>query len=211
MNVSDEDLTTLPCDQARQYERAVIKEQTLWCSECRADCPFAEKTDWNEYFKILENGFVKIENIEGRAVRLLNNETTAKLESGNSVGVAYDYFCGILEFYILDTKYKKLFGMPIEKEDIEKLRMLFSTVSLNVNEPKEEKNMKKNMPFRQAWFELLNGKKIRLSSWKGYWAWENNTIMMHCADGTVLDIRKTDNPAFTFSNIATDDWEVVEE
>lgn len=73
-------------------------------------------------------------------------------------------------------------------------------------------NSKKSpLPFRYAWFQMLNGKKIKLPSWSGYWAWENNTIMMHCRDGSVLDIRETDNPAYTFSNIASDDWMVVED
>lgn len=66
------------------------------------------------------------------------------------------------------------------------------------------------MSFREAWFQLLNGKKIKLPSWSGYWAWEDNTIKMHCRDGKVLDIRETDNVAYTFSNIASHDWEVVE-
>ena len=97
--------------------------------------------------------------------------------------------------------YRKGFERALQKLDARKIN----------DDNMGEKNMKKNMPFRQAWLELLNGKKVRRSPWKGYWAWENNTIMMHCADGTVLDIRKTDNPAFTFTNIATDDWEVAEE
>lgn len=66
------------------------------------------------------------------------------------------------------------------------------------------------MSFREAWFQLLNGKKIKLPSWSGYWAWEDNTIKMYCKDGKVLDIRETDNVAYTFSNIASHDWEVVE-
>lgn len=68
-----------------------------------------------------------------------------------------------------------------------------------------------NMNFHQAFYEMLNGKKIKLPHWKGYWAWENNTIMMHCRDGRVLDIRETDNPAYTFSNVASHDWITVEE
>ena len=66
------------------------------------------------------------------------------------------------------------------------------------------------MSFRKAWFELLNGKKIKLPSWSGYWAWENNTIMMHCHDGNVIDIRKTENVAYTFCNIASDEWMIIE-
>lgn len=65
------------------------------------------------------------------------------------------------------------------------------------------------MEFRRAWFEMLNGKKIRLPSWSGHWEWEGGTIMMHCKDGRVFDIRATDNPALTFTNIASEDWEVI--
>ena len=53
---------------------------------------------------------------------------------------------------------------------------------------------------------MLYGKKIRRKDWKGYWAWENDTIMIHCEDGTVFDIRETDDPKFTFGNIAASDW-----
>ena len=65
------------------------------------------------------------------------------------------------------------------------------------------------MSFRDAWFQLLNGKKIKLPSWTGYWVWENNTIMMYCHDGKSLDIRETENVAYTFSNIASKDWIVL--
>lgn len=67
------------------------------------------------------------------------------------------------------------------------------------------------MEFRSAYFEMLNGKKVKRKHWQGYWAWENNTIMMHCRDGRVLDIRETENTAYTMSSIVEHDWEVVEE
>ena len=74
-----------------------------------------------------------------------------------------------------------------------------------------DSSKKVTLPFRYAWFQMLDGKKIKLPSWSGYWAWENNTIMMHCRDGSVLDIRETDNPAYTFSNVASDDWMVIDD
>ena len=69
----------------------------------------------------------------------------------------------------------------------------------------------KNLSWKDAWWYLLNGKKIKRPLWDGYWVWENNTIMMHCRDGSVTDIRDTEFPAYTFSNIAERDWMVVEE
>lgn len=75
---------------------------------------------------------------------------------------------------------------------------------------KEEKEAN-NMPFRQAFYEMLNGKRIAHELWKGgYWAWENNTIMIHCYDGKVLDIRETENTAYTFGFIVEDRWYVKE-
>ena len=65
------------------------------------------------------------------------------------------------------------------------------------------------MTFGNVYPTMLCGKHIRREGWKGYWAWENDTIMMHCEDGTVLDIRETDNPKFTFDNIAASDWVVI--
>lgn len=65
------------------------------------------------------------------------------------------------------------------------------------------------MSFREAWFQLLGGKKIKRPSWSGYWAWENGTIMMHCRSGRAIDIRETDNVSYTFDNVASCDWMVV--
>ena len=67
-----------------------------------------------------------------------------------------------------------------------------------------------NLSFRNAWYQMLNGKHVALKSWGGYWAWENNTIMMHTMDGEAIDIRETTNPAYTFSNIAENHWGVVD-
>lgn len=65
------------------------------------------------------------------------------------------------------------------------------------------------MTFNQVWDKLLQGKKIKLPTWKGYWVWENDTIMMHCRDGQVIDIRDTENVAYTFNHVASKDWEVL--
>lgn len=66
------------------------------------------------------------------------------------------------------------------------------------------------MNWRKAWKALLAGKKIRRPFWKGYWAWEDGTIMMHTREGKVQDIRETEHVAYTFGNVAAKDWEIVE-
>lgn len=65
------------------------------------------------------------------------------------------------------------------------------------------------MTFGQVFKELINGHKIKRKDWKGYWTWEDDTIMIHCENKKIFDIRKTDNPMFTFANIAAEDWEIV--
>lgn len=67
------------------------------------------------------------------------------------------------------------------------------------------------MNFRKAWKAMLDGKKVRRPFWAGYWAWECGTIMIHERDGSVLDIRSTQHVAYTFDNIASKDWVIVEE
>ena len=58
-------------------------------------------------------------------------------------------------------------------------------------------NKKTGMTFREAWFAMLNGK------------FESDTIMMHCKDGAVIDIRATENVAYTMSNVASNDWMIA--
>lgn len=62
------------------------------------------------------------------------------------------------------------------------------------------------MLFKEAFKLMKEGNKIKLPSWAGYWCWENDTIMMHCKDGRVLDIRETETVDYTTSNICSDEW-----
>ena len=61
------------------------------------------------------------------------------------------------------------------------------------------------MNFKDAFKAMKEGKKVKLPSWAGYWAWEDGTIMMHCKDGAVIDLRDTERPEYTFSNMASDE------
>lgn len=66
------------------------------------------------------------------------------------------------------------------------------------------------MNFKQAFEALKQGASIKLPEWKGYWKWEDNSIKMHTKDGRVLDIRETENVAYTFSTIIREDWEMTD-
>lgn len=69
------------------------------------------------------------------------------------------------------------------------------------------------MKFQEALKVMKEGKKVKLPSWGGYWYWDNDkqTIMMHCKDGNVLDIRETQSVEYTLSNVVSDEWILADE
>lgn len=69
------------------------------------------------------------------------------------------------------------------------------------------------MTFKEAFEAMKKGAKVKLPSWGGYWYWDDDkkTIIMHTRDGEKLDIRQTDRPEYTFSNVASDEWLVADE
>lgn len=70
---------------------------------------------------------------------------------------------------------------------------------------------KVNVSFKTAWELLKAGEKVKRAHWDGYWAIENGTIMMHCKDGSVIDIKDMEDVVFTFDEMAADDWQVAGE
>lgn len=64
------------------------------------------------------------------------------------------------------------------------------------------------MKFLEALKLMKEGKKVKLPSWGGYWRWDadRQTVMMHCKDGEILDIRETQVVEYTLSNVASDEW-----
>ncbi|WP_373599432.1 Thoeris anti-defense Tad2 family protein [Paraclostridium bifermentans] len=69
------------------------------------------------------------------------------------------------------------------------------------------------MKWDKAFKLMKQGNKIKLPSWGGYWFWDNEaqSIMMHCKDNTIVDIRETKVVDYTFSNIASDEWTISNE
>ena len=67
------------------------------------------------------------------------------------------------------------------------------------------------MNFGQAFELMKQGVKVKLPNQAGYWVWENGTIMMHCKDGEVIDLRDTERPEYTFANMASDEFIVADE
>lgn len=69
------------------------------------------------------------------------------------------------------------------------------------------------MKFTEAFKAMKSGAKVKLPYWGGYWYWndEKQTIMMHCKDGTVLDIRETQVVEYTTMNICSDEWVIANE
>ena len=67
------------------------------------------------------------------------------------------------------------------------------------------------MNFGQAFIAMKEGRKVKLPSWAGYWAWENGTIMMHCKDGQVIDFFDTARPEYTLDYLASDEFVFADE
>ena len=69
------------------------------------------------------------------------------------------------------------------------------------------------MQFLEALIEMKLGKKVKLPSWAGYWCWdkEKETIIMHCKDGKVMDIRETEKVEYTLRNVCSDEWVIADE
>lgn len=68
------------------------------------------------------------------------------------------------------------------------------------------------MRFQEALKEMKQGKKCKLPSWAGFWCWDDDkqTIMMHCKDGRVLDIRETEVAEYTLGNVCSDEWIIAD-
>lgn len=66
------------------------------------------------------------------------------------------------------------------------------------------------MTFAEAFEKMRSeGAFIKCSTWLGYWAWENDTIMMYTKEGNIMDIRETQDVAYTVKNMLRDDWEIA--
>lgn len=71
------------------------------------------------------------------------------------------------------------------------------------------------MNFKEALRVMKTGIAVKLPSWEGYWRWnvdlekEEETIMMHCRDGSIVDIRDTYSLEYTLENILSDEWMAV--
>ena len=51
---------------------------------------------------------------------------------------------------------------------------------------------------------------IKLPNWAGYWAWENDEIIMHTKEGTVMRLLDTQRPEYTFDNMASDEFMIAD-
>lgn len=67
------------------------------------------------------------------------------------------------------------------------------------------------MKFSEALEALKAGKSVKLPHWHGYWKREGNTVKMYCKDGRILDIKETEDVFYTLSNIASEEWVILED
>ena len=67
----------------------------------------------------------------------------------------------------------------------------------------------KGKNFGEVLEALKTGKKIKLSSWTGYWQMESGKVMMHCKDGRIMNLQDTEDIICILDNIASDEWEIL--
>ena len=70
------------------------------------------------------------------------------------------------------------------------------------------------MTFHTALYKMIQcGEKIKMPEWGGYWYWdkEKRTIIIHTKEGKEFDIRDTDDVAYTFGFVASDNWIIATE
>lgn len=67
------------------------------------------------------------------------------------------------------------------------------------------------MKWCEAFESLKLGARVKLPEWSGYWVYENDTIVMYCKDGKVIDIRDAIDILYTLGSTVRDDWELADE
>ena len=65
--------------------------------------------------------------------------------------------------------------------------------------------------FSWAYKQMMDGKCVRRKDWAGYWYMQNGELYIQCANSILLNLRESDDMPFTLSNIAANDWVLVEE
>ncbi len=67
------------------------------------------------------------------------------------------------------------------------------------------------MEFKKAYEALKQGHKIKREHWRGYWVKENETIMMHCKNGSVISFLETEDIFVDLDNIVADNWVICDD
>lgn len=66
------------------------------------------------------------------------------------------------------------------------------------------------MDFASAYISMSRGHRIKRNHWSGYWALENNEVIMHTYDGKEINIKDSQDIMYTLSNCACNDWEIAD-
>lgn len=66
---------------------------------------------------------------------------------------------------------------------------------------------KQLLTFSEAYEEFLSqGVPIKRVEWLGYWAMEDDDLVMYCKNGDIVHLSKGCDPSLTLSNVAENDW-----
>lgn len=69
------------------------------------------------------------------------------------------------------------------------------------------------MNFQAAYAYMKRGYAITLPEWGGYWTWDalEETILLHCRNGDVLEVRDTKDVDYTIQFLFRPDWYIEAE
>ena len=71
---------------------------------------------------------------------------------------------------------------------------------------------KQLLTFSEAYQIFLSqGTPIKRVGWLGYWAIEDDDLVMYCKNGDVVHLSKGCDPSLTLFNIAENDWMPVDD
>ena len=65
------------------------------------------------------------------------------------------------------------------------------------------------MNFADALLAMLQGERVRLPWWRGYWYVKDNTVRIHTRDERDFDIRESEDIMKTISYMTSDSWQLV--
>lgn len=156
------------------------------------------------------------EKYEGCAIRHVakNSEVYMPYQVDDKVFILYKVVVPVVELGLSENNVKEILDYAIENcREIGQPLSASSTFSGIKDIIRKYIDVITRTDDKMAFdFNLLkSGTPLKRKIWKGFWSWDEvrKTIMMHCENGDVIDIRMSKDMDFTLSNMYSLDWEIA--